>query len=164
VEILQAPIPASERVVIALVVGPEIVIPMSDLGPRRVRAVPDIDRRSDLGRTYVFTSHNLAIIEHAANRVAVMYLGRIFEAAPREAIFRGLTIPIRGYAGSARLGAHARAGLGIPNTGLGLAFPNPLKRRPAAPTIPLSRSRSALPHGGAAPGSGRRDHGRLPSP
>src|SRR5439155_1054597 len=46
-----------------------------------------LDLRNDLGLTYVFISHNLAVVEHVATRVAVMYLGRIVEAADREAIF-----------------------------------------------------------------------------
>ena len=43
--------------------------------------------RRDLGLTYVFISHDLAVVEHLSDRVAVMYLGAVMEEAPREALF-----------------------------------------------------------------------------
>ncbi len=44
--------------------------------------------QADLGLTYLFVSHNLAVIAHMSDRVAVMYLGRIVELAPRRELFR----------------------------------------------------------------------------
>ena len=41
----------------------------------------------ELGLTYLFISHNLAVVHHIADRVAVMYLGRIVERAPTKQIF-----------------------------------------------------------------------------
>jgi peptide/nickel transport system ATP-binding protein len=46
----------------------------------------DLQRR--LGLTYLFISHNLAVVRHMADRLGVMYLGRIVEQGPAEAIFR----------------------------------------------------------------------------
>ena len=46
------------------------------------------DLRRDFGLTYVLISHNLAVVEHIATRVAVMYLGRVVEEAPTEELFR----------------------------------------------------------------------------
>src|SRR5262249_31081299 len=37
--------------------------------------------------SYLFISHDLAVVNHIADRVAVMYLGRLVELAPREALF-----------------------------------------------------------------------------
>ena len=45
------------------------------------------DLRSDAGVTYILISHNLAVVNHMSDRVAVMYLGQIVEVAPRHEIF-----------------------------------------------------------------------------
>src|SRR6185295_18134893 len=45
------------------------------------------DLRTRLGLTMLFIAHDLRIIEHLSDRVAIMYLGRIVESAPREEIY-----------------------------------------------------------------------------
>ena len=45
------------------------------------------DLQKELGLALLFISHDLAIVEHMTHRVAVMYLGKIVEKGPREAIF-----------------------------------------------------------------------------
>lgn len=45
------------------------------------------DLQEKFGLTYLFISHDLSMVRHLATRVAVMYLGRIVELAPREALF-----------------------------------------------------------------------------
>ena len=46
-----------------------------------------MDLREELGLTYLFISHDLSVVEHIADRVAIMYLGRIVECASTEEIF-----------------------------------------------------------------------------
>ena len=46
-----------------------------------------MELRRDLGLTYLFISHDLGVVEHLADRVAVMYLGRIVESAKAEDLF-----------------------------------------------------------------------------
>jgi oligopeptide/dipeptide ABC transporter ATP-binding protein len=43
--------------------------------------------RRDRGLAYLFISHDLAVVNHLADRVAVLYLGRLMEVASREALF-----------------------------------------------------------------------------
>jgi peptide/nickel transport system ATP-binding protein/oligopeptide transport system ATP-binding protein len=45
------------------------------------------DLQQELGLTYLFISHNLAVVRHISTRIAVMYLGRIVELANADALF-----------------------------------------------------------------------------
>lgn len=46
------------------------------------------DLQQEFGLTYLFIAHNLSVVEHVSNRVAVMYLGKMVELTSREELFR----------------------------------------------------------------------------
>ena len=52
------------------------------------------DLQEELGLTYLFVSHNLAVVDYVADNIAVMCAGRLVEVAPREILFRD---PIHPY-------------------------------------------------------------------
>ncbi len=46
------------------------------------------DLQAKLGLTYLFISHNLAVVDYIADRIAVMCAGRLVEMAPADALFQ----------------------------------------------------------------------------
>jgi peptide/nickel transport system ATP-binding protein len=82
------------------------------------------DLRRELGLAYLLVSHNLAVVEHMADRVAVMYLGRIVEEADTDTLFRAPKHPYTQALLKSVL--TPEPGLGVPDTQLGAAYPNPL--------------------------------------
>jgi peptide/nickel transport system ATP-binding protein len=95
--------------------------------------------RRELALTYLFISHNLAVVEHLATRVAVMYLGRLVEEAPTRELFRNPRHPYT----QALLGSvlTPEPGLDLPNTRLGIVYPNPIDPPPGCtfhPRCPMA--------------------------
>src|ERR1700730_16612674 len=120
-----------QRVAIAraLIMRPKMVIcdePTSALDVSVQSQILNLlgDLQQTFGLTYILISHNLAVVEHIATRVAVMYLGRIVEENETEALFRTPRHPYTKALLASVL--TPEPGLGVPDTGLGLAFPNPL--------------------------------------
>ena len=65
-----------------------------------------IELRNELRLTYLFISHDLAVVEHLSDRVVIMYLGRVVEIAASEELFRRPNHPYT--QGAARQCAAAR--------------------------------------------------------
>jgi oligopeptide/dipeptide ABC transporter ATP-binding protein len=76
----------------ALATGPKVIVgdePVSALDVSIQAQVVNIleDLKAEFGLTLVIIAHDLAVIRHMADRVAVMYLGEVVEVAPAEALF-----------------------------------------------------------------------------
>ncbi len=95
----------------ALAVEPEFIIldePTSFLDVSVQAAVLNLlkELQKKLDLTYMFITHNLAVVHHMSDRVAVMYLGKIVELAEKDAVFRNHKHPYT---------FHLMAAIPIPN-------------------------------------------------
>lgn len=113
----------------ALINRPEVVIcdePTSALDVSVQSQILNLlqDLRSELNLTYIVISHNLAVVEHMATRVAVMYLGRLVEVADTDSLFDNPQHPYTKALLQSVLTPDPN--LDVPDAGLGVAYPNPV--------------------------------------
>lgn len=145
-----------QRVAIAraLVMRPDILIcdePTSALDVSVQAQILNLllDLKREFGLTYLLISHNLAVIEHLADRVAVMYLGRIVEQRSCKAVFAEPAHPYTQALLDSVLTPDPT--LGIPDIGLRGSFPNPINP-PSGCTFHPRCAHCFEPCSGTAPG------------
>ena len=85
------------------------------------------DLQQDFGVSYLFISHDLSVVEHVADRVLVMYLGRVVESGPAAEIFASPAHPYTRALIEAAPVANPRLARTRPRTILGGELPSPLK-------------------------------------
>ena len=117
----------------ALALRPKLIIgdePVSALDVSIQAQVLNLmmDLQKEMGLAYLFISHNLAVVEHLADRVAVMYLGRIVEERGREALFTPASHPYSRALLDCVLTPDPT--LGMPDTVISGSFPNPIAPPP----------------------------------
>jgi len=117
----------------AIALNPELIIcdePVSALDVSIQAQILNLlkDLQEKLKLTYIFISHDLSVIEHTCDRIAVMYLGKIVEIAERDELFRNPQHPYT----QALIGAIPRVGQGKKKMkkSLGGEVPSPINPPP----------------------------------
>ena len=156
----------------ALIGGPSLIVadePVSALDVSIQAQILNLmrDLQHEHGLTYLFISHDLSVVRYMADAIGVMYLGKLVETGPADAVYAAPGAPVHEGADRHRPGRRPRrrAGQGAPGrprrAALGdraaerVPVPHPLSPRPG----PVRHRRAA-----AAPLHQRRAPGRVPLP
>jgi oligopeptide/dipeptide ABC transporter ATP-binding protein len=138
----------------AIALGPSFVVadePVSALDVSIQAQIINLllSLREEQRISYAFISHDLRVVEHVSDRVAVMYLGRVVEVAPSRALYAKPLHPYTKALLSAvpRIGRHATGAERIVLSG---DVPSPMAPPPGCPFHPRcpiaeSRCRSEVP-------------------
>lgn len=123
----------------ALILNPEVVIcdePTSALDVSVQAQILNLllDLRDELDLTYLFVTHNLSVVQHMADRVAVMYLGEIVECGERDQVMSDPKHPYTHALMNSALSISP--GESVPDPGLSGDFPNPMNRPSGCPFHP----------------------------
>ena len=145
----------------ALATSPRLIVadePISALDVSIQAQVVNLmtDLKRDLGLTYLFIAHDLAMVRHISDRVAVMLSGRLVEIGPRDRVFRSPahpytrmllesvpSVPDHGEGGGAPSPARPAQPAGLASSKSGLATGTPSGDGVLATAAPSSKSRLA---------------------
>ncbi len=156
----------------ALALNPKLIIadePVSALDVSIQAQIINLleDLQDELDLAYVFVAHDLGVVRHVADRIAVMYLGKIVELGPAEEVYSNPIHPVHAVAALRRSRSPTRA----PTASASASDPRGRRAEPGEPAggLPLPhalpvRDRGLLGSRAAARRPRRRPLGRLPPP